>query len=542
MRQSFGIAVVVLFSLSGATLPAQRGPGEAPAGGPEAARCRALANFVVPDLPDASTRIQSARLVDVPAGGLPAAFFGPPQSGSAPIPTTIKQYCQVTGYVAPQNKFEMRLPLPADWNQRFFYSPCAGFCGGVNGTACSPSLARGYASVTHNGGHDGLQGFDGVWAANAPRLQEDYAWRSVHIVTLATKAITTQYYGRAIVRSYISSCSKGGQAVLKAAQQFPDDYDGYLPIAPVYDMVGRVIAGAWFAQAVNDGGGGSVLTPAVAAAMHKSVLARCGAQAGVDEGLVTDPATCDWRPEMMACGSGNVAGSECLTPAQVAAITRLMSPVVNSKGQVLYRYPYIPGTETEWGGWNYDSDGIEPVTNFVLHDQFMKYMADPTPRKNVNPLRFDFDRGPATLARARTVYDATSTDLRAVKARGGKILMWHGLADGGIMASSSVGYYEAVTKTMGGRASTEDFFRLFLIPGVHHCQGGPGLTDFDALTLLENWVENGQAPDVLMARRLANGAVERSRPIYPYPVLARYSGSGDPKQAASFGPHDPIRK
>jgi len=543
MRQPFGIAVIVLLSVSGVTLPAQRGRGDATLAGPEAARCRALANFVVPDLPDASTRIQSARLVDVPAGGLSAPFFGPPESGNAAIPTTIKQYCQVTGYVAPQNKFEIRLPLPADWNQRFFFSPCAGFCGGVNGAACNPSLARGYASVTHNGGHDGLQGFDGVWAANAPRLQEDYGWRSVHIVTLATKAITTQYYGRAIVHSYISSCSKGGQAVLKAAQQFPDDYDGYLPIAPVYDMAGRVIAGAWFAQAVNDGGGRSVLTPAVAAAVHKSVLLRCGAQAGVDEGFVTDPATCDWRPEMMACALGNVAGSECLTPAQVAAITRLMSPVVNSKGQVLYRYPYLPGTETEWGGWNYDSDNpFTNFANFVLHDQFMKYMADPTPRKNVNPLRFDFDRDPVTLTRARTVYDATSTDLRAVKARGGKILMWHGLADGGIMASSSIGYYEGVTKTMGGRASTEDFFRLFLIPGVHHCQGGPGLTDFDALTLLENWVEKGQAPDALMARRLANGVVERSRPIYPYPVLARYSGSGDPKQAASFAPHDPTRK
>src|SRR5262245_15725377 len=165
----------------------------------------------------------------------------------------------------------------------------------------------------------------------------------------------------------------------------------------------------------------------------------------------------------------------------------------------------------------------------------MKYMAHPTPRKNVNPLRFHFNHAAATLACAPTPDYATPTDPRAVKARGGKILMWHGLADGGIMASSSVGYYEGVTKTMGGRASTEDFFRLFLVPGVHHCQGGPGLTDFDALTLLENWVENGLAPDVLMARRLVNGAVERSRPIYPYPVLARYSGRGGQRMAASFG-------
>jgi feruloyl esterase len=302
-----------------------------------------------------------------------------------------------------------------------------------------------------------------------------------------------------------------------------------------------VIAGAWFAQAVNDGNGGSVLSATAANATHKSVLARCGAQAGIDEGLVTDPMICDWRPEMIACAAGSAAGADCLTPQQVVAIRRLMSPVVNSKGEVVYPYPYLPGTETQWAAWTYTPGG-GPILSYTATDQILKYLADPTPRKQVNPLRFNFDRDPATLARARSIYDATSYDLRALKARGGKIVMWHGLADGGIMATSSIGYYEGVTKMMGGRQQTEDFFRLFLIPGVHHCGGGPGLTDFDALTLLENWVEKGQAPDVLIARRLANGMVERSRPVYPYPIQARYSSSGDPKQAASFGPVDPSRR
>jgi feruloyl esterase len=117
--------------------------------------------------------------------------------------------------------------------------------------------------------------------------------------------------------------------------------------------------------------------------------------------------------------------------------------------------------------------------------------------------------------------------------------MWHGLADAAILATSSVAYYEQVEKLMGGRAATQDFFRLFLIPGVHHCSGGPGFTDFDALTLLENWVEKGQAPDALIASRKVNGVTERTRPIYPYPLLAHYSGRGDPKQAASFAPAPP---
>lgn len=534
MRREFGIVVVVLLGTGDTRLPAQRGLGVPGAAGLAAARCSALAGLTLLDLPDAPTSIVSARLVDIPATGLAGR-------GGAPIPTAITQYCQVNGYVAPQNKFEMRLPLPADWNERFFFTACDGFCGRINGAVCNPSLARGYASVTHNGGHDGAT--DAVWAANAPRLQEDFGWRGVHIVTLAAKAITVQYYGRPIVRSYLSGCSTGGQKVLKVAQRFPDDYDGYLPSAPVYDLVGRVvIASAWLVQAVHDGRGGSVLNPAAAAAIHQSVLARCGAQAGVEEGLVTDPIRCNWRPELIACPSGGGSGVDCLTPPQVAAVKRLLSPAVDSRGRVVYAHPHVPGTETDWAGWNFAGDDPLINYNYLQHEQFLRFMADATPRTNVNPFTFDFDHGPATLARARMVYDATSTDLRALKARGAKILMWHGLADGVVMAGSIVGYYEGVSKTMGGRQSTEDFFRLFLIPGVHHCGGGPGLTDFDPLTLLENWVEKGQAPNVLIARRLENGAVERSRPIYPYPVLARYSGSGDPKQASSFTPMDPSRR
>jgi feruloyl esterase len=508
----------------------QTGPSPATAS-PEAQRCSALARADLGELPDAPTRITAARLVDVPVD--PPAPPGSPAALLAASP--IKQYCQVLGYVAPQNKFELRLPLPSQWNGKFHLTACAGLCGAVNGNGCNPTLARGYASATGNGGHDGAPGWDAVWAANSPGLQDDFGWRHNHVITVAAKAITTKYYEQPIVRSYMSGCSKGGQAVLMEAQRFPADFDGLLPIAPVYDLVGRATAGAWFAQAVSDGQGGSVLNAAAAQAVHKSVLARCGAQAGVDEGLVTDPASCDWRPDMAACASGADAG--CLTPRQVDAVRRLMSPVVNSKGDVQYAYPYIAGTETEWAGWVF-APGGGPPSNYRVNDQFMRYMAGPTVLEGYDPMKFNYDRDPATLARARQIYNATSFDLKAFKARGGKMLMWHGLADGGIMASSSAAYYDGVEKLMGGRAQTQDFFRLFLVPGVHHCAGGPGLTSFDALTLLENWVEKGQAPDVMTASRIVNGVTERSRPIYPYPLLARYSGSGDPKAASSYVPRD----
>jgi len=490
-------------------------------------------------------RITAARIVDVPPQGLDslptrASGFGRPAPGAA----RIARYCSITGYVAPQNKFELRLPVPADWNRKLFFAACGGFCGAVNGAACTPALERGYAAVTTNGGHDGAPGFDGAWAANALDLQNDFAWRSTHVVTQAAKAITTRFYGQPISHAYMSGCSKGGQAVLMEAQRFPDDYDGLMPVAPVYDYTGRsVVAAAWFAQALDDGRGGSVVTPATVDAVHRSVLQQCGAQAGVDEGLVTDPLRCRWRPEMAACPPG-VDASDCLGPKQVRAITRLMTAPTNSRGEVVYRYPYLPGTETEWAGWNFAALRaarlLPEFGNFRVADQYLRYLADATVRTNVNPLTFDFDRDPATLERARKLYDATSADLGAFRARGGRMLMWHGLADSGISFESSIGYYEAVAEA-AGRSHIDDFFRLFLVPGVHHCGGGPGLVEFDALTALEEWVEKGRAPEELVASRWTGSTLERSRPVYPYPVLAGYAGTGDPARASSFVPVRPPR-
>jgi len=507
-------------------------------------KCAALVELNLENAPGGPAVISAARLVEVPASGLEEPVPADSGFGSSSLLRTsrIHHYCDVIGYVAPQNKFELKLPLPTDWNHKFFFFACGGFCGHLSSAACNLGLARGFASVTGNGGHDGaFSGFDGIWAANAPELQEDFGWRSNHIVTLIAKAITTRYYGQPIRHSYIAGISKGGQAALLEAQRFPEDFDGLLPVAPVYDYTGRsVIAAAWFAQGINDGHGGSVLNAAAAEAVHKSVLEHCGAQAGVEEGLVTDPPSCKWRPDMIACLSGS--RPQCLSPKQVAAVERLMTPVTNSKGETLYAYPYLPGTETQWAGWNFFGvpyAGYRPrLGNLQLSEQYMKYLADEKVRENVDPLKFDFDRDPASLGRARTIYDAPSVDLRTLKARGGKILMWHGWADGAIIATSSIGYYEGVMKFMGGRRQTENFFRLFLVPGVHHGRGGPGFTEFDALTALENWVERGQAPEKLIACRLNDAVIERCRPVFPYPVLARYSGKGDPKQADSFVPFE----
>jgi len=514
--------------------------------------CVALVQLNLTDAPGGPAIVTSARIVDVPGGisrtvsypsGYSPAYPSGYSDGTSHRSSEIQQYCEVAGYAAPQNKFELKLPNPRDWNGNFFFYACGGFCGEISPEFLDLGLMRGYASVMGDGGHESARGFDGIWAANAPELQEDFGWRSNHVVTQIAKAITAHYYGRPLRHAYIVGNSKGGQAVLMEAQRFPEDFDGYMPSAPVYDYTGvNIIAASWFWQAINDGHGGSVLNAAAANAVHQSVLRLCGAQAGVDEGVVADPPSCRWQPEMVAFKPG-ADGPGCLNARQVAAVKKLMSPATNSKGEVVYAYPYVPGTETQWAGELYYGlmrPGRPPrLSKAQLPGQFERYFVDEKMRNIVDPLQFDFDREPATFARSRRVYDALSLDLRAVKNRGGKILLWHGWADGSIMANSSIGYYQGVVKFMGGRKETEDFFRLFLIPGVHHGGLGPGFTEFDSFTALENWVERGIAPDKLIASRMSNGAIERSRPVYPYPIQARYTGKGDARQSEGFEPFNP---
>ena len=245
--------VIALCLTESALAAAQNPPGVPPR--PDAQKCAALTELNLEAAPGGPAVITSAHLVEVSAGGLEPPFFHPSgyaSSAAAKVASEIQRYCDVTGYVAPQNKFELKLPLLDGWNQKFFFYACGGFCGRVVGDACNLGLARGYASVTGNGGHESALGFDGIWAANAPELQEDFGWRSNHVVTLVAKTITTHYYGKPIKYSYMAGGSKGGQAVLAEAQKFPEDFDGLMPSAPVYDYTGRnTIAAAWFAQAVR---------------------------------------------------------------------------------------------------------------------------------------------------------------------------------------------------------------------------------------------------------------------------------------------------
>jgi hypothetical protein len=207
------MGLVTVFCLVTSTLAVAQNEPSTSQPGPEAQKCAVLTGLNLEGAPGGPAVITSAHLVEAPATGLerwiltPSGFASSAANGS----TRIREYCDVTGYVAPQNKFELKLPLPNDWNQKFFFYACGAFCGTVFGDSCNLGLARGYASATGNGGHESAWGFDGVWAANAPELQEDFGWRSNHVVTLIAKAITTHYYGKPIKYSYMAGGSKAAK-------------------------------------------------------------------------------------------------------------------------------------------------------------------------------------------------------------------------------------------------------------------------------------------------------------------------------------------
>ena len=506
---------------------------------PNAATCQAIQALNLDDLADdVSARVISATLVTVPATGLAAP--GLPLNWSIDS-SRIKQYCEVQAYAARQNTFLLRLPLKADWNEKLFFIACEGFCGTILPNRLNAGLAEGYASFGANGGHNTAGGFDGPWAYQDVGLQEDFAHRGNHAVTIAAKAIAAAYYGKAPRKAYMAGFSKGGQAGLIEAQRYPQDFDGIIVVAPVYKYTDTsVIKMAWTAQVNTDASGNPIVDAKAATLIHNGALAACDGNDGLVDGLINDPFHCNFDPAKLACSTG--VTTNCLTPAQVAAARLLYTKPRNGYGPI-YNTAFAIGSETEWAGWVYPIPGINLRIYQGIYYNYIRYLAfekKPDPGfLSVDPLKFNFDTDPAKLDRARALYDADSSDLSAFKARGGKILMWHGLADSGIPPGAAEDYYNRVVQTMGGVTNVKGFMRLFFLPGVHHGGGGPGPDQFNSLDVIDNWIERGEDPFVLILGHKAGDTIDRTLPVYPYPLVTKYSGTGNPNDWRSFSAVDP---
>jgi feruloyl esterase len=462
-------------------------------------------------------------------------------------------HCQVQGFVAPQVNFEVRLPLPdgaAPWNGRFLMQGCGGLCGGVQPATCDDALARHYAVAVTDMGHRGAP-YQAAWAYDNLPAEIDFAYRATHVVTVAAKALVTAFYGRPAERAYFRGCSTGGRQGLVEAQRFPDDYDGIIAGAPVLSETGiAALHLIWSGRANLGVGNGPLLGEADVLALHRAALAACDGRDGLADGIIENPATCRFDPATLACGRGT--GDACLTPAQVAAARRLYGGATDSTGRRLFPGGLAVGSEYEWVP-NFVGRGGGPALfapEGPISDLYRYLIFLPDPGPGATALAFDFDRDPPRLALMETLYNAQNPDLSRFASRGGKLLLYQGWDDIEVPPALVLDYFARVQATMGGHAVTARFARLFLLPGVAHCRRGPGADTVDWLTLLEDWVERGQAPDRAIAHHLVKeqdylglprprfplpaGSFDRSRPVFPYPDTARFTGSGEASSPSAW--------
>jgi pimeloyl-ACP methyl ester carboxylesterase len=449
-------------------------------------------------------------------------------------------HCRVLGYVRPAINFEIRLPVQ-NWNGKFYMAGCGAFCGTLDSdrpgfvNAMNYGLRRNYAIATMDSGHWGLSVADGRWAFNNRLAEIDWGSRAVTETAKATKAIIRAYYGEPQKKSYFAGYSTGGRMAAMEAQRYPDDFDGIISGAPALDYTGLVATYfAWLVQANTAPNGKDIITKAKVPLIRDAVAKQCGDATG----LITDPAACAFRPASLMCKSGQ--NSDCLSEAEVAVLEKWYEGPKNSKGEQVYPGGLPKGSEPYWPFW---LTGLDPAGGKLIYAfglDFLRYMAfqdDPGERYRAGD--FDFDKDPPRLAFMAAIYNAMGADLSRFKARGGKLLMYQGLADPVVTPQNTLDYYSAVEKAAG--ISVADHFRLFLIPGMDHCglpaQTGPGITEagFDPLTALEKWVEDGVAPDSLLAtKKDKDGNVLWTRPLCPFPQKVMYRGAGDIKEAANY--------
>ena len=442
------------------------------------------------------------------------------------------------------DKFQLR--LPDAWNGRFLFQGGGGLDGVLNpavGMArpgFKTALARGYAVVSTDGGHQAKNPMDASFGAD-PQARADYQFRSTDLVAQVAKKIVAQYYGSAPHHSYMAGCSNGGREAMMAAQRYPALFDGVVAGDPAFNLTGAAIAEAWFsikmAEIAPKGANGmpqlsKAFSDADLKLLSHAVLQACDELDGLKDGLIDNPGECRFNPATLQCKAEK--NDACLSADQVRAIKTTFAGPSNSSGTALYSdWPYDAGlAEPGWRIWILGND-MMPSLNVLIYPQFVNQVALPTgetPLKNA--FAFDFDKDPQRIEKSANLIDADSTDLNSFRKRGGKLILYTGMSDPVFSANDLIGYYGRLANSSGGLASMREFARLFRIPGMNHCMGGPALDTFDDLTAIENWVEKGVAPDQLTAT--GSSFPGRSRPICPYPQISKYKGSGSTEDAANF--------
>jgi feruloyl esterase len=475
------------------------------------APCESLVSLKLPNakITSANTVAAGAFTPPAPAGPVAAAQF-----------STLPAFCRVAATLTPSSDSDIKVEiwLPANnWNGKFQAVGNGGWAGVISYSALAEAVQSGYASASTDTGHTGGSG---KFAMDHPEKLIDFSYRSEHEMTAKAKDVIQAFYGDAPKLSYWNGCSTGGRQGLKEAQKYPNDYDGIIAGAPA----NRTAISLWIADAVLRKPE-SYIPPTKYPLIHQAALKACDQKDGLKDGLIADPTKCSFDPKVLLCKGAD--GPDCLTAAQVVAAKQIYSPAVNPRtGQVLFA-SLVPGTEL---GWGIQALGPEPSQN--IYDQY-KYVVFKDEKWDWKTFNFDADvaRGDRS---ENLPMNATDPDMKAFFAHNGKILLYHGWSDPNVPTLNTIKYYKSVLEIMGGAAKADDSIRLFLEPGMGHCGGGEGPNVFDKVTPLEQWVEHGKAPEKMIASHLTNGKVDRTRPLCPYPQVAKYRGSGSIDEAFNF--------
>ncbi len=488
----------------------------------------------------ASLKIPNVALTLAKAITTPPDFEVPSTGGRFGTPAGVKvsvSFCRVAGFSAPTSDshigFEVWLPIPENWNGNYVGIGNPGFIGSISYAGLSREVAHGSATASTDTGHVDVGATSeapDAWAIGHPEKVADWGHRAVHETAVVAKALIRAYYGKPEKFSFWSSCHEGGNQALTEAQKYPTDYDAIAAGDPAYYITHLQAMSEYTTWvALKDGvKAPGYIPPSKYPVIHRAALDRCDALDGVRDGYIEDPTRCHFDPETIRC-PGKADLASCLTEPQVQTAKLIYAGPKFADGKQVYP-GFDPGSEL---GWGLMAAGPQPLS---ISTGFFKAIVFENP--NWDFRTFDVDRD-TKLADSKDggALDSNSPDLKAFNDHGGKLLIYQSWDEAIIPPRSMIDYYKNVLAAMGGPSKTNNFVRLFMVPGMGMCPGF-GLGDngtFNALDVVEKWRETGVAPDkIINSHKLANGEVDRTHPACPYPQVAIYNGKGDPYDAASF--------
>ncbi len=482
------------------------------------------------------------------ATSVAAGAFKPPSGPGQPaLNFELPSFCRVMGVAKPTAdsdiKFEVWLPA-SGWNGKFEQVGNGGFAGSIPESAMAVPLLRGYATAATDDGHSG--GMGAAWAIGHPEKVIDFGYRAVHVVSIQAKAIVAAFYGKNPKLAYFVGCSDGGREGLMEAQRYPADFRGIVAGAPANYWTHLQFKGLWDERAAS--APNAFIPPPKLKVLKDAALNACDSLDGLKDGLIQNPEVCHFNPAVVQCKGADAA--DCLSEPQVQAAQKIYGPAVNSETGAEIDPGFSPGAEANpanWVLWITGAKSGRQTIGALIANAFFSDMVFEKPDLNVDTVNFGNDVAFADK-KVGTVLDSADPNLRAFKARGGRLIHYAGWGDAAIPPQGSVDYFESVQSAMG---NTKSFYRLFMVPGMSHCGGGEGANDFgnggvvpnadasdDIVIALDRWVQHGVAPTKIIATRYVDNnpgkGVEYTRPLCPYPQDAQYNGSGDPNKASSF--------